>query len=245
MVNFHRPPQPKQHIIPDETDEAIKHDEKVKMETLLTPGYLSRAKRPRLRKTEKTSRFHALDMELFLAEGLDSRHAGAGPSKPRIDLSATSVYRTVNVPENYTLVHLAAVSSFLMGWPLETSFDIWLREVDTPSPSCASKVGATDLEVWLCLAPPEEIDDSWTVIPLGSRKSSLKSSIRLSEVWNRDKGVNRTKSRFQPLMKQPRLVRAHASVMLPAYLILLIDVWSIMHSDQVRKCRHTEPPLPC
>lgn len=212
MVNPRRLPNTTQ-INQCVSSDAIRHNTEMKMGALLTPGYLSRAKRPKLMKTEKTNRFHSLDMELFLAEGQSISHCSkAGPSKPRINVLATSVYRTVNVPENYSLMHLAAVSSFLMGWPLETSFDIWLRGTSVSPSSSADKAkpmdGAAGLEIWLCLAPPDDIDDTWTVVPFVNRKSSLRSSIRLYEIWGRDK-THRNQARINPLMKQPHLVRVY------------------------------------
>lgn len=168
---------------------------KRRMDRLMVPKYISQTDRPNVPKTRSTRRFHALCLDLFCTQ---PRPGSSSSDKPgsKVDLVGTGVYRTVKVPENYSITHLAALVCFLMGWPLETSYDTWVRDAGT------SVNGGSNIEIWFFLVP-KQVDNKWTVLPK-ENNSSLKAGIKLSEVWN---PYNLMSNRLRAFSERPYLVR--------------------------------------
>jgi len=152
------------------------------MEKVMVPKYIAKTTGPKaLPRTNKTTRFHALELDLFVAQPRLGKLPHDKPNNKHVDLVGSGVYRTAKVPENYSLAHLAALVCFLMGWPLETSFDTWVREAGK------SLNGNNCIEVWFCLVPNvansnHQVDDKWTVLP--KRRNQAPVKLKISEIFN-------------------------------------------------------------
>jgi hypothetical protein len=198
-------PNPEKKVVPEAgpdgfmviLDDLLKR----KMEKVMVPKYIAKNNEPKaIPRTNKTSRFYALELDLFVAQPRSGKSPHDKPSNKHVDLVGSGVYRTAKVPENYSLTHLAGLVCFLMGWPLETAFDTWVRSNEGPK---ADK----SIEVWFCLVPNHQVDDKWTVLPKEHIRGFPGTSIKLSEIWN---PYGLLSNRLRAFSQRPHLVR-HSS----------------------------------
>lgn len=173
-----------------------------RMEQLLTPRYVSTVDKPKLSATARTTRFHAVEMDLFYSQ----RRPAVESEKMRLDLVPSGVFRTVKIPENYSLAHLEALVCFLMGWPMETAFRLWIRQERMNGRS-------GPIEVWFCLPTKREAKE-WAVVHKNIYSAAARSSIKLSEVWN---PYGLMSNRLRPYTERPYFVRFPA----PSLFILI------------------------
>lgn len=193
-------PNPEKEVVPEASSDGfgvISNDLLGrKMEKVMVPKYITKTGPKAIPRTNKTSRFHALELDLFVAQPRPEKAPHGKPSNKHVDLVGSGVYRTAKVPENYSLAHLAALVCFLMGWPLETAFDTWVRS------NAVSKAGKS-IEIWFCLVPNHQVDDKWTVLPKEDTRGSPATSIKLSEVWN---PYGLLSNRLRAFSQRPHLV---------------------------------------
>lgn len=152
-----------------------------RMEEYMVPKYLTTVQPPYLSRTSITTRFHVLEMDLFVARPSAVPCSATQPKA--FNLMGTGVYRIAKVPENYSVLHLISLSCFLMGWPLKTAWRLWVREFQHGSLKRTAKPqDCNAVEMWLCFGSAAR--DAFGSSGNQCTDHQRLSAIKLAEVWN-------------------------------------------------------------
>lgn len=178
---------------------------RLRMDRLMAPSYIRRGTKPKMSRTTNTTRFHILEMDLFMCEPGPSYSTKTGRAQ-QIELFGSGVSRSMKVPENYSISHLAALMCFTMGWPLDTAYNVWIRGLPRGNGQdgvTRRKEPTNAIELWFCLIPNEDEDDCESYDSSQCRASSSLSNVKLLEVWN---PYDLSSNRLHPFTTPPKMV---------------------------------------
>lgn len=177
---------------------------KLGIDQLMVPSYIRRGPKPKMSRTTNTTRFHILEMDLFMCEPGPSFSTKTGRAQ-QIELFGCGVSRSMKVPENYSISHLAALMCFTMGWPLDTAFNVWVRGLPRGNGQdpIRRKEPSNTVELWFCLIPNEDEVEHGSYDSSQCQAASSLSNVKLVEVWN---PYGLTSNRLQPFTNPPKMV---------------------------------------